>query len=288
MPTSSALLGLDQPPVLPQHVARVTADGRPTRYLLDWEQFTYQFQASALQSLDTRIETVESTSGDAFASGEIYFAAKATPAGATAAYGLFLTAGDAFAGFEVLALSVGGSAINMTADKLMFSDSGTATAVFDYGVSTPGVFTFNVPVEIRNSDIGVAQVSNSVVATGSVGAGSDLTTAALTVRAGARVDVLVTVSETSATIYLASFSASFISRGFTVSYNSTPIGSMYSMDTIVASNFLGGSSYAFYKAVTPSAEVFTVSGLPAGSYTFSVNNGAPAAVTMSIKATETK
>jgi len=288
MPTSSALLDLDQPPVLPQHVARVTADGRPTRYLLDWEQFTYQFQASALQSLDTRITTVESTSEGGTASGAIYFATKSTPAGASAAYGLFLSAGDAFAGFEVLALSAGGSAIGMTADKLLFSDSGTATAVFDYGFSTPGVFTFNVPVEIRNSDIGVAQVSNSVVATGSIGSGADLTTAALTVRAGARVDILVTVSETSGTIYSAPFSVSFISRAFTVSYNSTPIGAMYSMDTIVASNFLGGSSYAFFKAVTPSAEVFTINGLPAGSDTFSVNNGAPAAVTMSIKATESK
>jgi hypothetical protein len=247
MPTSPALLGLDQPLVLPSHVARVTADGTPTKYLLDWEEFTYQFQRSALNSVDSRISTVESnyisadatisasvvteqiarTSADGAlassittldaayqaadlaisanvtaeatarasadgalasdittltasyddisASGQIYFAAKAGPTGSTAAYGLYLTAGASYAGFEIVALSAGGSAINMTADKLMFSDSGTATSVFDYGVTTAGVFSFNVPVNILHDDIFANAVSQSGVAVGPAGASVTIT-----------------------------------------------------------------------------------------------------------------
>jgi hypothetical protein len=319
MPTSPALLGIDQPPLMPAHVARVNVitdpvtgeqRGLPSKPAMDWEEFQHNFNRSALASLDTRITTVETnyttadatisasvvteqiarTSADAAlassittvtanytaadaaitasvtseatarssadgalaadittftasyndisASGQIYFAAKAGPTGSTAAYGLYLTAGAAFAGFEVVALSAGGSAINMTADKLMFSDSGTATAVFDYGVSTPGVFTFNVPVEINNVDIGANAVSNTVVNTGSVASGGDLVTASLTVRAGARVAVEIKVTETSGSIYLASFSTSFTSRGFAVTRDGgTAVGTMWSMDSVITATF---------------------------------------------------
>jgi len=362
MPTSPALLGLDQPPVLPQHVGRVTADGRPTRYLLDWEQFTYQFQSSALLSLDSRISTVESNyeaadvtiaasvtseqiaranadgalaaniltvqanyiSADAVisasvtseqvarvaadgalaaditlleasyndisASGEIYFAAKAGPTGSSAAYGLYLTAGAAFAGFEVVALSAGGSAINMTAEKLLFSDSGTATPVFDYGVSTPGVFTFNVPVEINNVDIGANAVSNTVVATGSVVNATSLDTPGLTVRDGARVVVEVKVTDTTLSAYVSSFGAGYALRSFLVRYNgpfgNVVMGNMYSMDSVISATFLGGSAYQFQKAISPSSEVFVLTGLDAGSYGFQVINNSGYTLGFSITATE--
>src|SRR5215207_2895450 len=289
MVTSPALLGIDQPPMMPAHVARVNVindpitgeqRGLPTKPLMDWEEFQHNFNRSALASLDSRISTVESeyiaadvtlaasvtseqiarvnadgalaaniltvqanyiaadavisasvtseqvarvaadgalaaditlleaSYNDISASGQIYFAAKAGPTGSSAAYGLYLTAGSAFAGFEILALSAGGSAINMTADKLMFSDSGTATAVFDYGVSTPGVFTFNVPVEVRNGDLAANSVSNTVISTGNVASGAYLVTPPLTIRDGARVRVEVKVANTSASIYLAAFSTS--------------------------------------------------------------------------------
>lgn len=61
MPTVPALDGLDQPPVLPGHVARVTAEGKPTRYTLDWEEFTHFFYKQALTGLDSRVTLVEST-----------------------------------------------------------------------------------------------------------------------------------------------------------------------------------------------------------------------------------
>lgn len=61
MATIPALEGLDQPPVLPAHVARVTPEGKPTRYTLDWEEFTHFFYKQALTGLDSRVTTVEST-----------------------------------------------------------------------------------------------------------------------------------------------------------------------------------------------------------------------------------
>lgn len=61
MPTVPALDGLNQPPLLPAHVARVTAEGKPTRYTLDWEEFTHFFYKQALTGLDSRMTSVEST-----------------------------------------------------------------------------------------------------------------------------------------------------------------------------------------------------------------------------------
>ena len=105
--------------------------------------------------LAARIDTVEATADSATASGQIYFAAKAAPSGSAAAYGLYLTAGSAYAGFEALALSAGGSAIGMTANQFMFTDSGTAQAVFAYSA---GVWYFTVPVVIQSGTSGARQV----------------------------------------------------------------------------------------------------------------------------------
>jgi len=279
---------------MPAHVARINVvtdpvtgemRGLPSKSMMDWEEFQHNFNGSALASLDTRITTVESTSEGGTASGAIYFAAKSTPAGATAAYGLYLTAGAAFAGFEVLALSAGGSAINMTADKLMFSDSGTATAVFDYGVSTPGVFTFNVPVQINTADIGSRAVSNVAAASGAVGTGS-VQTVSLTTRAGAEVVILAAITDASPSLYLASFSASFPVRTFNIEVDGSAVATLDTTDVVVASNFLGGSSYAFYKAVCPTTQSYNVTGLSAGAHTFAIRNSTAGTIGLSVVAIE--
>lgn len=181
------------PLVLPSSVARVTANGLPTKHLVDWEQLTRNWYKVNVQALDTkltevkstadnasaavtteiqartdadgalalRIDSVEAYAGDATANGQIYFAAKAAPGGAAAAYGLYLTAGNAFAGFEVLADSAGGASIAFAANDFKLTDSGTAQNVFNY---TGGVFTFNVPVQIGTVDI-LAGAVNAPAAT---------------------------------------------------------------------------------------------------------------------------
>lgn len=113
-------------------------------------------RADADSALAGQITTVEASVDDATANGQIYFAAKAGPAGAAAAYGLYLTAGSSYAGFEALALSGGGSAIGMTANQFVFTDSGAAQQVLTY---SSGVFTFNVPVVIQSGTSGARKIS---------------------------------------------------------------------------------------------------------------------------------
>lgn len=183
-----------QPPALPANVARVKADGTPTTHLLDWELFQADWFRSNIVATDRRIDTVKATAdnasaavttetqarvaadgalalridsveayaGDATANGQIYFAAKAAPGGAIAAYGLYLTAGNAFAGMEILADSGGGASIAFTANDFKLTDSGTAQNVFNY---TGGIFTFNVPVRIGTVDILAGAVNAPVVST---------------------------------------------------------------------------------------------------------------------------
>jgi hypothetical protein len=171
-----------QPPALPANVARVKADGLPTTHLLDWELFQTNWARSNVIKLDQRIDTVKAEAGDALAeykeevnavigpdgslvakvetveakangataNGQIYFAAVAAPGGATAAYGIFLTAGNAFTGMEMIAKSDGTSAIAFNSNQFSLTDSGTAQNVFNY---TGGVFTFNVPVSVQTIDI---------------------------------------------------------------------------------------------------------------------------------------
>lgn len=101
--------------------------------------------------LAAQITSVEAKADGATASGEVYLAAKAGPAGTAASYGWYLTAGNAFAGMEAMALSGGGSAIGFAANKFQFTDSGTATPVFTY---SSGVWVFNVPIVIRSGTVG--------------------------------------------------------------------------------------------------------------------------------------
>ena len=114
-------------------------------------------RADADGALSTRIDTVEAESGAGLANGQIYFAAMSSPpAGATAAFGVYLTAGSAFTGLTLVAKSDGTSAIALNAGQFTLDDSGTATNVFTY---SGGVFTFNVPVVVRTQDL----APNSVI-----------------------------------------------------------------------------------------------------------------------------
>lgn len=206
------------PPNLPATVARVTADGRPTKHLIDWEQFTSNWFKTSVVNLNTRlvevrsdtdgnaaaiveetnartsadealaeqITTVEAKTDLATASGRIYFAAKAGPAGSVAAYGLYLTAGNAFTGFEMIARSDGTSAIVLNADQFTFNTSSGARNVFNFD-SVEGVFRFNVPVQINNGDIGENAVTQADAGTGSMSA-----SATIDVRGNAKVAIFAT------------------------------------------------------------------------------------------------
>lgn len=192
---SNLALGEDRlPVVLPSSVARVTANGLPTKHLIDWEQLTRNWYNVNVQALDTKltevssetegntaaitqeiqartsadsalaqqITTVDAKVGTATANGQIFFAAAAVPAGAVAAYGIYLTAGNAFTGLEMIARSDGTAAIALNASQFTLTDSGTAQNVFNY---TGGIFTFNVPVRIGTVDILAGAVNAPVVNT---------------------------------------------------------------------------------------------------------------------------
>lgn len=157
-----------------------TATGRPKTAFHDWMQALFDWMKRSVVDLTTKvttisaevdgvaasvvseqnaritadealaedITTVAASVDNATANGEIYFAAKATPGGAAAAYGLYLTAGNSYAGFEALALSGGGSAIGFAANQFRFVDSGTSVPVWTY---SGGKFTFTGDVEINGS-----------------------------------------------------------------------------------------------------------------------------------------
>lgn len=188
------------PFVMPATVQRTTPQGFPTKYLLNWEQASQAWFVNTTVDLQTKITTVEAAVGDvaasvvvetnarvsadealaeqittvdakadnATASGQIYFAAKAGPTGSSASYGMYLTAGSAFAGFEALALSGGGSAIGLTANQFRFTDSGTAVALLDY---SGGTWTFNSNVAINGGFI-----LNGTVVTAGIAANAVSTT----------------------------------------------------------------------------------------------------------------
>lgn len=102
-------------------------------------------RANADSALSSSITTVTTRVNNISATGAVYLTSKATPAGATAAYGWYLTAGNAYAGMEALALSGGGSAIGFSANQFRFVDSGTAVAVWTY---SGGKFQFTGQVAI--------------------------------------------------------------------------------------------------------------------------------------------
>lgn len=182
-------LDLDTVPFVPStDVALVdTTTGRPKTAMHDWMFATQSWMSVNVTNLKTKITTltdqtddnsatieqigqaltdgtgaygsyissINVKAGNATANGQVYLAAKATPAGAAASYGWYLTAGSSFAGMEAIALSGGGSAIGFTANKFYFTDSGTAQPVFAYDGTA---FVFQVPVVIRNASSGARLV----------------------------------------------------------------------------------------------------------------------------------
>jgi hypothetical protein len=142
-------------------------------------------------ALAAQITSVEAVANGISANGEIKFEAKSTPGGATASYGLFLTAGDKFAGFEVIATSGGDAAINFTADQFRLGDTGTSDQVFEYD-SGDGVFRFFVPVEMVTEDIAAAAVTNIASGLADVGSGVQLDVPMTTI-AGTPVFIIVSV-----------------------------------------------------------------------------------------------
>lgn len=181
-----------QPPALPANVARVKADGTPTTHLLDWELFQTDWFKNNIVATDRRITEVKAEADEAIAAfsediealveadtamvaqitsvsaranqatanGQIYFAAMAAPTGAIAAYGVFLTAGNAYTGMRLIAKSDGTSAIMFDANYFALNDSGTAKNVFTYDGS---VFRFLVPVLIGTEEITARAVTAPVV-----------------------------------------------------------------------------------------------------------------------------
>lgn len=105
-------------------------------------------RAAGDAALSSQVTTVESRANSISAGGMVYLSAKATPSGAMASYGWYLTVGSSFAGMEALALSGGGSAIGFTASKFLFTDSGTGKQVFVY---SGGKFQFTGDVAIDGS-----------------------------------------------------------------------------------------------------------------------------------------
>ena len=306
-------------PVMPATVARTTADGLPTKELIDWEQYTLDFFDKTVTSLDERVDqaqsqtddnsaaitteitartnadsalaatitTVEATANGATASGQVYLVAESAPTGYSAQYGWTLTAGNESIGMKALKSSGGDGYIAFFADQFALIDpsylGGDPALVMAYNGTT---FNFDVPVTIRHEEIGQNATANGAATNGNVSAGGSLSVS-LTTRADSRVVVIVTINDVSASIHTVGFSTTLTQHSFNALVDGTPgYGSMYSLETLVASNFLGGSSYQFYAAITPTAQSFEITGLAAGGHTFGIANPTGYVLGMSVQAIE--
>ncbi|EIZ87147.1 hypothetical protein WYO_0184 [Methylobacterium sp. GXF4] len=125
------------------------------------------------QSTAKIIDEVKANADGISAKGKLKFIATAGPQGYYAEYKLALKAGNAVAGFSVLAKrnadGTFSSAISFTANQFQLYDptldNGQAvgpTQVFAY---MGGVFRFNVPVEVLGEQLEIAGVTNSVLVT---------------------------------------------------------------------------------------------------------------------------
>lgn len=227
---------LTVPAVLDASIQRTTVAGKPTQYALDWEQALQSWmkanvantnkrlnlvsdevdgayaavateataRADADGALASQITTVEASVDEVSANGEIAFIAKATPAGATASFGLYLTAGLSFAGLEAIALSAGGSAIAFTANQFLFTDSGTAQPVLSY---SGGKFGFTGAVEIDgtltiNGTIFTdAIAAHAVSQTSFAGSAGTSTSITVDVRSGAGVAIVASFNGQAGTYF---------------------------------------------------------------------------------------
>ena len=245
-------------------------------------------RAAADGALASNITTVQATANGATAGGQVYLVARAAPAGYSAAYGWALTAlGGRFVGMDALLDSSGNAGIAFYASQFSLTDpsynGGVPGNVFSYG---SGVFNFNVPVTIRHQEIGINATANGAVAEGLVSSGTYLSTN-LTIRENSRVVVILSVSDTSFSVHAISFSTTLVNRYFQVIIDGgSGFGLMTALDTVVASNYLGGAAYQFYAAVTPTSKSFEITGLAEGGHTFAVDNPTGYTLGMSIQVIE--
>lgn len=133
---------------------RQTQDGILASQITTVSTTASNAQATATSAIGLAT-SAQNTANGATASGQVYLVSQAAPSGATAAYGWYLTAGNAYTGMEALALSAGGSAIGFTANQFTFTDSGTAQAVFAYSA---GAWYFNVPIVIQSGTSGARTI----------------------------------------------------------------------------------------------------------------------------------
>jgi len=288
-------------PVMPATVARTDKDGLPTKELIDWEQLTLDFFDKTVTSLDERtatvevatddleavITTVEAHSNGATANGQVYLIAETAPTGYSAQYGWTLTAGNNAIGMKALVDGVGNGYIGFLASQFFLIDpsylGGDPVTVFNYNGTT---FNFDVPVTIRNQEIGANAVSNTVAVTGVATSGTYLDTPTLTVRDPSRVLLEVKLTDTSGSIYLGTPGTSFITRSFPVLVDAGSIGNLNTMDTIADYTVAAGPVYSFWKAFSPASAIFVVTGLTAGGHYFSVQNTSAYPLGFTITATE--
>lgn len=194
---------LTAPVANPVTVRRVNNQGFPTQWQLEWEQGTRSWMIKNAVDLNAKVTTLRDETnngfaevreeiqavvtdqgalasqvteltaefGDFSANGSVQFKVMATPAGAAAAYGIFLNAGTSFTGLQMIAYSGGASAIAFSASQFMLNDSGSAQNVFNYG---SGVFTFNVPVRIQNGELLNNAVSQAWANSGGTSASVDV------------------------------------------------------------------------------------------------------------------
>lgn len=233
---------------------------------------------------------VEAKADMGSAVGQISIRATTGPTGTSAAFETFVNAvvggfPDLRAGMKILVDAATGTAhIGFEARSLQFTDSGVSEPVFTYDGAT---FNFNVPVTIFNKDIGLNAVSNTSANTGQISAGGILTVP-IEVRDDARVGIEVKVTDTSLSTnpFIFVGAPPFVPRVFPVLRDGVSIGSMFSMDTFVRATVIGVGQFAFDKAITPSSQVFVQSSLPAGIYTFGIQNSSPYQLGMAISVTE--
>jgi hypothetical protein len=242
-------------------------------------------------ALAASITTVEVKADGATASGQVYLIAEAAPAGFSAQYGWTLTAGNESIGMKALkATGTGDGYIAFFADQFALIDpsylGGGPVAVFNYNGTT---FNFDVPVTIRNQEIGANAVTNSAVATGMLSDVNPIATS-LTVRDGARVLINIQIYPNTAGGTTLTGPANIIGLGartYSATIDGAGIANFYAMDTLVAADSNVSPILDDYTSC-PSAAGYTdvVTGLAANTYSFGVATASTNPVQASITVTE--
>jgi hypothetical protein len=260
-------------------------------------KFTEEIQLTndGITALSGIVTTVSATANNAqalgnqaSAFGQVTLKATATPGGASAAYGWYITAGDKYAGMLAGVDSVTGDAfIAFSAESLRFTNSGTQEPVFAWNATT-NVFEFFTDVRVHDVDIALNAITNSASNAGTVASAGALTVTLGGIRAGARIEVETAVTDTSLSLFAASSGATVSTHTFSMSIDSGgSSGDMISLDTVAAMVQSGVAPYwTFYKAITPITGLFLITGLTAGSHTFAIANSSPFTLGMAIKVRE--